>query len=89
MNLLARLLHTLGNIADTQDCDRPSEALTVLMSQAEHYNDDELHQLRQELDTMKAVIGSLSLEVEELQNKKDDVSETHTVVKMMPYAKKN
>lgn len=89
MNILARLLHTLGNIADTQDCDRPSEALGILMSQASNYDNDELQQLRQELDTMKAVIGSLSLEVEDLQNKKDDVSQTHTVVKMMPYAKKN
>lgn len=87
MNLLARLLHTLGDIADSKDCDRPSEALSILMSQTSNYDNDELQQLRQELDTMKAVIGSLSLEVEDLQNKKD-VRETHTVVKMMPYATK-
>lgn len=88
MNLLARLLHTLGDIADSKDCDRPSEALTVLMSQASHYNDAELQELHRELDTMKAVIGTLSLEVEELQNKKDDVTSNHTVIKMKPYAQK-
>lgn len=80
MNLLARLLHTLGDIADSKDCDRPSEALDLLLSQSHNYNDAELQQLHQELDTMKAVIGSLSLDIQELQNKKDGVTSNHTVI---------
>ena len=78
MNLLSRLLHTLGNIADSRDCDRPSEALEILISQTHNYNEQELAELRHELDTMKTVIGDLSLRIDEL-NKKDDVT-THTVI---------
>lgn len=66
MNLLARLLHTLGDIADSKDCDRPSEALNLLLSQSQNYNPDELQQVHQELDTMKAVIGDLSLRIDSM-----------------------
>lgn len=80
MNLLARLLHTLGNIADSQDCDRPSEALDLLLSQSHNYKPDELEQLHRELNTMKAVIGDLSLQINDLKNKKDGVTSNHTVI---------
>lgn len=87
MNLLATLLHVLGNIAESQDCDRPSEALEILMSQAQ-YDNSEIESLHRELDTMKAVIGDLSIQIDEMKNKRNKVPEEDTLIIPIYEAKK-
>lgn len=87
MNILATLLHALGNIAESQDCDRPSEALEILMSQSQ-YDNSEIESLHRELDTMKTVIGDLSIQIDEMKHKRNKVPEEETQIIPIYEAKK-